>query len=107
MLPDAEGRIYLWEILVPHADNNGQTIQYYHHKAWDKKVVEIANGLTILRMSRGKWVSEDGKLVAEKMVPVRIACTENQMHKIIGITKQHYKQEAVMSYVVSDTVIIG
>lgn len=40
------------------------------------------------------------------MIPVRIACSREEIDKIIDITIKHYNQLAVMAYKVSDEVII-
>ena len=40
------------------------------------------------------------------MIPVRIACSEEEINKIIDITMVHYDQLAVMAYIISEKVII-
>lgn len=97
----------LWEILVPVADNNGKKFKKKYHWQWDKKVVAIADGLTILNPHKGRWVSSTGELFREEMIPVRIACTKKQLDKIVALTAEHYSQLAVMAYKISDEVIIG
>ncbi len=97
---------YLWEILVPQADPDGQFIAVPEHNIWDKKVRDITGGLTIHRSALGNWVSPSGELVVERMIPVRIACTEEEIHKIGQMTKEFYRQEKVMYYQVSDKVFI-
>ena len=96
----------LWEILVPVADNNGKLFKKKYHRQWDTKVVAIANGLTILSPNKGSWISSTGKLFREKMIPVRVACTKRQLENILGITADHYSQQAVMAYKISDEVLI-
>lgn len=96
----------LWEILVPTQRNNGKPIRTRYHRVWDSKVREISNGLTILPVTKGQWVSSDGSLFSERMIPVRIACTEEQINTIIDMTIRYYDQLAVMAYRVSDKVII-
>jgi len=56
---------------------------------------------------KGQWNSSDGIVFIESNIPVRIACTEEQMHKIANMTADLYKQKAVMFYVVSDCVHIN
>jgi hypothetical protein len=73
---------------------------------WDNKVRAISGGLTILHPTKGQWVSPDGKLFIERMIPVRIACTSEQMDMISDITASYYQQQAVMFYTVSDNVRI-
>ena len=96
----------LWEVLVPRVLNSGIEITLSHHKKWDENVRQIAGGLTILKTAKGVWESPGGQIFREEMIPVRIACTEEQINQIINLTIEHYDQEAVMAYRVSDKVII-
>lgn len=96
----------LWEILVPTIRNDGRPIRTRFHRVWDKKVYEITNGLTIMNPSKGKWVSPDGKLFEERMIPVRIVATKAEMSKIVDLTMDYYDQLAVLAYRISDEVIL-
>ena len=96
----------LWEILVPTVRKNGKPFRTRYHRVWDAKVRAIANGLTILKPAKGQWVSPDGELFQERMIPVRIACTREQIDQIIDLTAQYYEQLAVMAFKISDEVII-
>lgn len=101
----------LWEILVPtekpsHMKGKNRYFTTKYHKRWDEKVIKIAGGLTVFQPSKGAWVSPCGKLFAERMIPVKIACNKDQLAQIIWTTAKHYEQEAVMAYKVSDTVLI-
>lgn len=91
----------LYEILVPtkYGDTLGP-ISTKHHKNWDAKVRSISGGLTILKPAKGQWVFQQ-ELFEERVIPVRIMATERQMHKIVQFTLQHYRQKAVMYYVIS------
>ena len=93
----------LWEILVPTMMGD-KPVRTKYHKKWDEKVRAISNGLTILKPAKGQWISPDGQLFAERMIPVRIACTEDQIDAIMSITITHYDQEEVMAYKVSECV---
>ncbi len=73
---------------------------------WDQKVRQIANGLTILAPAKGQWVSQTGELFAERMIPVRIACTKDQIELISDMTAAYYDQLAIMYYLVSEVVVI-
>jgi len=95
----------LWEILVP-ASNHKEKFSYEHHKEWDNFVKKIAMGLTIMKSSKGEWVSPVGKLYKDRMIPVRIQCSRKQFEDIIKFTVKHYDQEAVLGYKVSDDVIM-
>jgi len=96
-----------WEIYVPTIRTNGNPIRIRHHKIWDNKVREIANGLTIFKPSIGYWDSPDGTTYRERMIPVRIMATEDQMDKIVDFTLKHYPDEdAIMFVKLSDDVFI-
>jgi hypothetical protein len=95
----------LWEILVP-ASNPTEKFSYAHHKEWDAFVRQFSNGITILRGAKGEWISPNGTVFKDRMIPVRIICTEENIRKIIRFTIEHYKQEAVLAYMLSDTIIL-
>ena len=46
----------------------------------------------------------DEILFIDKMIPVRIYCTEFEIDKIIQLTLNHYDQEAVLAYEISSNV---
>jgi len=105
----------LYEILVPtQMDRVVRTgvvksacpISVKYHRLWDAKVHAIAGGLTILQPGKGYWVSPDQTLFHERMIPVRIYCTPDQIEQIADITAHHYNQRAVMFYLISSTVTI-
>lgn len=54
---------------------------------------------------KGQWLCRD-ELHAERMIPVRIACSEAQMDKIGKFTIKYYDQLAVMYYKLSEDVRI-
>ena len=96
----------LYEILVPTIYGDTlKPIRTRHHKKWDARIQAISGGMTILSSARGKWTFQ-GIEYPEKVIPVRIMCTEAQMKKIVDITLSHYRQKAVMYYVLSNQVFI-
>lgn len=95
----------LWEILVPTVRNDGKPYRTRYHRVWDKKVDEISGGLTIMKPARGRWVHQ-GRTYEERMIPVRIYCTEQQISDIIDFTIKYYDQIAVFAHRVSDKVIL-
>jgi hypothetical protein len=127
---EAQPQQFLWEILVPTEKRvktpepqpggedshlwsmrhslwqkaNAYTTRY--HQVWDSKVRAVAGGLTVLAPAKGQWVSPDGELFKERMIPVRICATRPQIEQIIDLTMDYYDQLAVMCYRVSDEVII-
>lgn len=94
----------LYQILVPTMDRFGDEIHVDKHRDWDAYVRNLAGGLTVLKPSKGQWVSPDGILFHEKMIPVLIFCEEENIDKIADYTAGFYSQEAVMYWLVSDTV---
>lgn len=98
--------INLWEILVPTHFNNGEEIPVEYHKEWDHYVEKLTGGLTILKKSRGTWISNNGTKFQENMIPVRIACNADEINQIAIFTATHYEQEAVMYYLLSKEIFI-
>lgn len=98
--------IGLWEILVPTVRNNGKPYKTRYHRVWDKKVRLLSGGLTICPVAKGQWISPDGILFEERMIPVRILATKTQIEEIINFTIKYYDQEAVLTYKISNEVIL-
>ena len=96
----------LWEVLVPTVHNGGKPITTRFHRVWDKKVADITGGLTILAPAKGKWAPEPGSVLVERMIPVRIACSREQIEQIVDMTIKYYNQQAVLAYRISDAVIL-
>jgi hypothetical protein len=101
----------LYEILVPATKppilpGKHRFFSVRYHRLWDAKVIAIAKGLTVLQPNKGSWLSPRGELCNDRVIPVRISCTKDQIQEIMDITAKHYYQQAVMAYKVSDEVII-
>ena len=97
----------LWEILVPTVRRvDGIPYRTRFHRVWDKKVKDISRGLTILPISKGQWISPEGEIFHERMIPVRIACTSEQIVQIIDMSMLYYDQLAIMAYRISEHVVI-
>lgn len=94
-----------WEIMVPYKIGK-KTVQLPHHQEWDEKVRAISGGLTIYRVAHGQWMNAEGRVYKEPMIPVRIACTEEQIKEIMQITLEHYRQQAVYVSLVSEKTLI-
>lgn len=86
--------------------NEGEEISVDRHRNWDEQVRFIAGGLTIMRSAVGNWVSPNGDLFVERMIPCRVHCSRNTIEKIIQLTLEFYEQEAVLAYKISDEVIL-
>ena len=103
----SDTRVFMWEILVPTVRRRaGKPYTTRYHRVWGSRVRDITGGLTILTPAKGQWVSSEGELHQERMIPVRIAATRTQINKIIDLTLEYYDQLAVLCYKVSDEVII-
>jgi hypothetical protein len=97
----------LWEILVPCNYNDGKPVRTKHHKEWDKVVRKISGGLTLYTPAKGQWVDpNDKKLYEDRMIPVRIKCSEQVIKQIAQFTLGHYRQKAVLIYRVSDYALV-
>lgn len=98
----------VWEILVP-TERRLDPGKYYttrYHKVWDSKVRTITNGLTVMAPARGQWISPTGDLFQERMIPVRIVATREEIEQVIDLTLKYYDQLAVLCYKISDEVIL-
>jgi hypothetical protein len=100
--------LYLYEILVPCEWNNGRGVRRRHHQEWDKKVHKIAGGLTIMPVAKGQWVDMvTGALYRDRVIPVRILCTQSNIEDIAEMTIEHYRQLGVMYFRVSEAATIA
>lgn len=98
----------MWEILVPTARRlePGKYYSTRYHRVWDAKVRAITGGLTIMSPASGQWVNPStGELFKERMIPVRIMATREEIEKVVDITIKYYDQLAVLCYKISDEVI--
>lgn len=96
----------LWQILVPTVRNCGRPFRLRHHRVWDKWVRDISGGLTVFQPVKGTWVAPDGSLFTERMIPVLVACTREQIERVADFTAKHYQQLAVAFWKVSDEFVI-
>ncbi len=99
----------MWEILVP-TERRLKPGKYYttrYHRVWDEKVRAITGGLTVMAPARGQWInSETGELFKERMIPVRVMATREEIEKVVDLTLKYYDQLAVLCYKISDEVIL-
>lgn len=96
----------VWEILVPTVRNDGKPYRLRFHRVWDEKVRAISGGMTVCQPTKGHWVNPEGTLFVERMIPVRIIATDDQINQIIDYTLSYYEQEAVLAVKISSTFII-
>ena len=96
----------LWEILVPTVRNDGRPFRLRYHRVWDARVKAISGGLTVVAPVRGTWISPSEEEFQERMIPVRIMCTREEILAIAKMSKSYYEQEAMMVYKISDEVFL-
>lgn len=97
----------MYMILVPASRGKKRFSYEGHHKAFDSKVKEICGGITIHRPVKGEWISPDGIIFTDRMIPVMIAVKEERDIEVIAnFALNHYDEEAIMYYKVSDDVRI-
>jgi len=96
----------VWQILVPCVRNDGRPFRVRFHRVWDNKVKEVSGGMTIHLPSKGKWISPEGLLYEERMIPVTFIATRVEAEKIADFTKNYYTQKAVLCYKISDEYIL-
>lgn len=94
----------MWEILVPcNFEDNKKPVSTRHHQNFDKFVLGVAGGITILKPCKGYWINEDSKY-EDRVIPVRIACSEANIAKIAKFALSHYRQLAILYYEISNNV---
>lgn len=97
----------LWEVLVPTVGNDGRPFSVRHHRQWDAHVKGIAGGMTLVSPVRGSWIDPgSGHDFTERMIPVRIMCSREQIIEICKETARFYDQFAVMAYLISDQTVL-
>jgi hypothetical protein len=98
----------LWEILVPTVSNSDRPFSVRHHRQWDQMVARIAGGMTLVLPVRGTWIEPTtGADFTERMIPVRIMCSREQIVEICKETARFYDQLAVFaSLVATETVMV-
>jgi hypothetical protein len=95
----------LFEIYVPTVLNSGRPIRTRQHREWDNRVCRITGGLTVYKPVIGQWIDQsDNQLYKERMIPVRILATDEEMKVIAKMTKTFYAQIKVLYYKISNEV---
>lgn len=100
-----DSNLCLYEILVPTVHPNGKPFRTRYHRVWDTNIRAISGGLTILPVTKGQWMHLD-KLYSERMIPVRVIASPDQISQIIDYTLTYYSQQAVLAYKLSSEVIL-
>jgi len=103
-------KVKIWCILIPTLKSEHASKPYFstkHHREWDKFVRKTSGGLTIFAPGKGQWISPESELIVERIIPVNIACTDEEFKKIINFTIKHYNQDSLMYYKISDEVFFA
>lgn len=107
MTVDESGASQLWEVLVPTESNDGTPFRTAHHRQWDDFVTAIAGGMTLVRPMRGTWVDRASDVAyTERVIPVRVVCSQEQIVEIAKEAARHYDQAAVLAYLVSKRTVM-
>lgn len=97
----------MYVVLVPASRGKKRFSYEDHHKVFDAKVKEICGGITIHKTVKGEWIAPDGTIFTDRMIPVMIAVkTVEEIEEIARFALDHYDEEAIMYYKVSDDVRI-
>lgn len=94
----------LYEIMRPVKTNAGRVFPRSVHATWEKYVLDLCGGLTVMPQARGAWRDDGGRVYREPMRPVRMATTAKHARQIANYTKKVYNQKAVMCYALADRV---
>ena len=97
-------RVFLWQILVPTTRKNGKPIRTRFHRIFDAKVRSLSGGLTIVQPTKGQWVSPEGRLLDERMIPVQFMATRAQKDEVVQFALKHYEQDCLMVVLISSEV---
>lgn len=94
---------FLWEILVPFNDNDGKKVPN-----GATQEVGLVRSLDCwrpvhLQDGQGQWLADDVTYF-DRVIPVRIMCTEKQIETIMHYSLTFYNQKAVFCYLVSENV---
>lgn len=102
------GTRQMWEILVPTVGNDGTPFSIRHHREWDALVKKVSGGMTLVQPVRGTWIDPaDGAEYRERMIPVRLLATKEQIVDVCKETARHYDQLAVLaSLIATETVMV-
>lgn len=108
MIVEVSDKRLMWEVLVPTVGNDGTPFSIRHHRQWDAFVKSLSGGMTLVSPVRGDWIDPtDGAEYRERMIPVRILCTREQIVQVCKETARHYDQIAVLASLVgTETVMV-
>lgn len=91
----------LWEMLIPE-----KYLKSKQFNLWQQLIHEISGGITILSTAKGTWISPNGELLNDAMIPVRFIATETEAQTIAELSLVYFEQQAIMYYKISDQPLI-
>lgn len=92
----------LYEILLPLTTNAGQPTDLAR-TAFLNDCRVLAKGYSILPMISGAWENEEGEIIFDRSIPVRVAAEEKTWAKLVRLAHKHFSdQECLLSFCVSD-----
>lgn len=113
--PDGPGSLFqgqpsaqtgVWRIMVPEKDNCGRRFSARENLAWEDAVINISGGWTIQPLATGAWTDgEEDTVQIERMKPVDIICTDEQIKQIVNLTGHRFRQKVVLAYKISEHII--
>lgn len=92
----------LYEILLPLTTNAGVHSDLAR-EAFLTDCRTLAKGYSVLPMISGAWENEDGEIIFDRSIPVRVAAEEHVWAKLVRLAHKHFSdQECLLSFCVSD-----
>lgn len=92
----------LYEILLPLTTNAGQPAGLARN-AFMNDCQALAKGYSVLPMISGAWENEEGEIIFDRSIPVRVVAEEKVWAKLVRLAHKHFSdQECLLSFCVSD-----
>lgn len=84
----------LYEILIPVANNDGKEFPEKYRQAFIDFIGILVGGVTVYPVVDGQWYEGENRY-AEKMIPVRINCTDKEIDAIAWEAKKTFEQKKI------------
>lgn len=97
--------IGLWEILIPVTHKDGTPVTEKDHRIW-RSSLEAIGVHQFLAPGAVPWIVNEPHLVGVRMIPFRVACTQEQITQVANLTASYFGQDAILLYRVSDDVTL-
>lgn len=93
----------LYEILIPIKSNDGKKFTVKHNQQFLDYVINLVGGHSVWPIIEGAW-KDNGKVYKENMRPIRITTNSETIKQIAIKAREHYRQNCIMYYLVSNDV---